>query len=365
MTNQTENLKDKYKDLLPIDDQDYKDAKDYYEKYLQLFDRIIKCKSKASLMKLKDIIKQSPWKQAIEKSKKSLYRGVADSDRKIVLPLLKEEIQILNKENLNDLEKISKEISSNKIKIRTTPAENFFASIFRDFEQAFDGNFENPRVIFIGINPKIEKLDHEDYKLEDRFSEPFNKKRPVLLNTNENKDYYFGKRSFFFSTFNSKDEKIKTEFINRVSDETKITPFAFWEFYPYATMNQNNWYKEIKIRNGKIKKYFEWHIVLPSQIWLLCLLSYAIKKAQFENKELILYCTKKNAPFAKNTMMPLVDILEIDKNKRICILTSKSRNRVFSKGNIKAYPNTVIPKFIKLDSNKDFFASVWGIGGKS
>lgn len=367
MTENKNSLREKYKDLLPIDNQDYIDAKEYYDKYLETFDKIIECKNKSSLKKLKiRIIKQSPWKLAINTSKNSLYRGIADSDRKILLPLLKEEIQILNKENLNELEKISRETSSTQLKIGETPAENFFAFIFRDFEQAFDGNFENPRVIFLGINPKIEKLDHEDYKLEDRFLEPFNKKRPVLLNTNENEDYYFGKkRSFFFSTFNSKDEKIKTEFINRVSDETKITPFAFWEFYPYATMNQNNWYKEIKIRNGKIKKYFEWHIVLPSQIWLLCLLSYAIKKAQFENKELILYCTKKNAPFAENTMMPLVDILEIDKNKRICILTSKSRSRVFSKGNIKAYPNTEIPKFIKLDSNKEFFASVWGIGKES
>ena len=357
---------DKIEKLKTIDEQDYEAAEEYYKNYLRILDGVVKSKDKSSLKKWKKkIIKESPWKRAVKKSKESLYRGIADSDREILLPLLKEEIQILNKENLNDLEKISRETSSTKFKIGATPAENFFAFIFRDFEQAFDGNFENPRVIFLGINPKIEKLDHEDYKLEDRFSEPFNKKRPVLLNTNENKDYYFGKGSFFFSTFNSKDEKIKTEFINRVIDETEITPFAFWEFYPYATMNQKSWYKEIEIRNGKIKKYFEWRIVLPSQIWLLCLLSYAIKKAQFENKELILYCTKKNAPFAENTMMPLVDILEIDKNKRICILTSKSQSRVFSKGNIKAYPKKEMPKFIKLDSNKEFFASVWGIGKES
>lgn len=366
MTKKKKSLREEYKELLPIDNQDYTDAKKYYEEYLEIFDGIIKCKSKASLKKLKDtIIKQSPWKQAIKKSKKSLYRGVADSDRKIVLPLLKEEIQILNKENLNDLEKISKEVSSKKIKIGATPAENFFAFLFRDFEQAFDGNFENPRVIFLGINPKIEKLDHEDYKLEDRFLEPFNKKRPVLMNTNENKDYYFKDGGFFFSTFKSKDEKIKTEFINRVSDETEITPFAFWEFYPYATMSQKNWYKEIKIRNGKIKKYFEWSLVLPSQIWLLCLLSYAIKKAQFENTELILYCTKKNATFIENTMIPLVDVWELDKYNKICVLTNKGQNRVFSKGNIMSYPFPKIPSFIKRKTNKDFFTSVWGVEGKS
>jgi hypothetical protein len=350
----------KIEKLISIDNHDYEASKDYYETYLRIFYGIIKCKNKSSLKQLKDtIIKQSPWKQAINKSKNSLYRGIADSDRSILLSLLEAEIQIINEENLEDLE----EIYQNKVN-REDLASTFFENIFRDFEQAFDGNFENPRVIFMGINPKIVELDHDDYNLANLYLNPFDSKRPVLMNKNLDEDYYFKNGGFFFTKSES-DEEVRKEFIRRVCEKSEITPFAFWEFYPYATMNQKNWYKEIEIRNGKIKKYFEWRIVLPSQIWLLCLLSYAIKKAQFENKELILYCTKKNAPFAKNTMMPLVDILEIDKNKRICILTSKSQNRVFSKGNIKAYPSTVIPKFIKLDSNKEFFASIWGIEDKS
>ena len=346
----------KFEKLISIDNRDYEASKDDYETYLRIFYGIIKCKNKSSLKKLKDtIIKQSPWKQAINKSKNSLYRGIADSDRSILLSLLEAEIQIINEENLEDLE----EIYQNKVN-REDLASTFFENIFRDFEQAFDGNFENPRVIFMGINPKIVELDHDDYNLANLYLNPFDSKRPVLMNKNLDEDYYFKNGGFFFTKSES-DEEVRKEFIRRVCEKSEITPFAFWEFYPYATMNQKNWYKEIEIRNGKIKKYFGWRIVLPSQIWLLCLLSYAIKKAQFENKELILYCTKKNAPFAKNTMMPLVDILEIDKNKRICILSSKSQNRVFSKGNIKAYPSTVIPKFIKLNSNKEFFASVWGI----
>lgn len=350
----------KFEKLISIDNRDYEASKDDYETYLRIFYGIIKCKNKSSLKKLKDtIIKQSPWKQAINKSKNSLYRGIADSDRSILLSLLEAEIQIINEENLEDLE----EIYQNKVN-REDLASTFFENIFRDFEQAFDGNFENPRVIFMGINPKIVELDHDDYNLANLYLNPFDSKRPVLMNKNLDEDYYFKNGGFFFTKSES-DEEVRKEFIRRVCEKSEITPFAFWEFYPYATMNQKNWYKEIEIRNGKIKKYFGWRIVLPSQIWLLCLLSYAIKKAQFENKELILYCTKKNAPFAKNTMMPLVDILEIDKNKRICILSSKSQNRVFSKGNIKAYPSTVIPKFIKLDSNKEFFASVWGIEDKS
>lgn len=346
---------DKIEKLISIDEQDYEAAEEYYKIYMRILDGVIKCKDKSSLKKWKKkIIKESPWKQAVKKSKKSLYRGIADSDRIILMSLLEEEIKIIEKDNRKDLEEIYGEGIAE-------PAKMFFASIFRDFEQAFDGNFENPRVIFIGINPKIVKLDHENYDLENRFSKPFNGIRSVLMNKNLDQDYYFKNGGFFFTKSES-DEDIREEFIRRVSEKSEITPFAFWEFYPYATMSQKKWFKDIKIRNKKIKKYFEWQLVLPSQIWLLCLLIYAIKKVQFrKNENLILYCTKKNANFIKKTMTPLIDVLDISKNKRICILTSKSQNRVFSKGNIKAYPNTKIPQFIKLDSNKDFFASVWGL----
>lgn len=350
---------EKIEKLITIDEQDYEVAEEYYKNYLRILDGVIKCKDKRSLKRWKKkIIKDSPWALAVKKSKKSQYRGIADSDRIILMSLLEEEIKIIEKDNRQDLEEIYGEGIAE-------PAKMFFVSIFRDFEQAFDGNFENPRVIFMGINPKIEKLDHENYDLENRFSKPFNGIRSVLMNKNIDEDYYFKNGGFFFTKSES-DEEFRKEFIRRVCEKSEITPFAFWEFYPYATMSQKKWFKEIKIRNRKIKKYFEWRLVLPSQIWLLCLLVYAIKKVQFrKNENLILYCTKKNAKFIKKTMIPLIDILEIDKNKRICILTSKSQNRVFSKGNIKAYPSTVIPKFIKLDSNKEFFASIWGIGNES
>ena len=351
----------KIEKLISIDNRDYEASKDYYETYLRIFYGIIKCKNKSSLKKLKDTIsKQSPWKQAINKSENSLYRGIADSDRKILLPLLKEEIQILNKENLNDLEKILRETPSTNLKIGATPAENFLAFIFRDFEQAFDGNFENPRVIFMGINPKIVELDHDYYNLTNLYLNPFDSKRSVLMNKNLDEDYYFKNGGFFFSTLEVDDKSIMTKFMDRVMDNSKRTPFALWEFYPYATMNQDKWFNKIEIRNKKIKKYFEWKLVLPSQIWLLCLLSYAIKKAQFETKELILYCTKKNLDFVENTMIPFIDILELNKHKNICILTNRGGSRVFSKGNIMKYPIPEVPSFIKIDSNKEFFASVWG-----
>lgn len=344
----------KIEKLISIDNRDYEASKDYYETYLRIFYGIIKCENDKQLKELKEEIKENnPWEKALEKQDQ--YRGIADSDRSILLSLLETEIQIIKEKNLEDLE----EIYENKVN-RKDLANIFFENIFRDFEQAFDGNFENPRVIFMGINPKIVELNHDDYDLTDLYLNPFDSKRPVLMNKNLDEDYYFKNGGFFFSTLEVDDKSIMTKFMDRVIDNTKRTPFALWEFYPYATMSQKEWFNKIEIRNIKIRKYFEWKLVLPSQIWLLCLLSYAIKKAQFETKELILYCTKKNLDFVENTMIPFIDILELNKHENICILTNRGGSRVFSKGNIMKYPIPEVPSFIKIDSNKEFFASVWG-----
>lgn len=350
---------EKIEKLISIDNGDYETSKDYYETYLRIFYGIIKCENDKQLKELKEEIKENnPWKNALEK--KEQYRGIADSDRSILLSLLETEIQIIKEKNLEDLE----EIYENKVN-RKDLANTFFENIFRDFEQAFDGNFENPRVIFMGINPKIVELDHDDYNLKNLYLNPFDSKRPVLMNKNLDEDYYFKNGGFFFSTLEVDDNSIMTKFMDRVIDKSKRTPFALWEFYPYATMSQKEWFNNIEIRNIKIRKYFEWKLVLPSQIWLLCLLSYAIKKAQFETKELILYCTKKNLDFVENTMIPLIDILELNKHENICILTNRGGSRVFSRGNIMKYPIPEVPSFIKIDSNKNFFASVWEIGKES
>ena len=104
MTENKISLREKYKDLLPIDNQDYIEAKKYYEKYLEIFDEIIKCENEEDLEKWKDpIIENNPWKEALEYSKQ--YRSIADSDRSILEPLIEEEINNLKKGGLT-LEKI-------------------------------------------------------------------------------------------------------------------------------------------------------------------------------------------------------------------------------------------------------------------
>ena len=45
MSNEIESLKEKYKDLLPIDNQDYEASKEKYETYLRIFHNMVKCET--------------------------------------------------------------------------------------------------------------------------------------------------------------------------------------------------------------------------------------------------------------------------------------------------------------------------------
>lgn len=211
MTYKTENLKDKYKDLLPIDNQDYKDAKDYYEKYLQIFDGIIDCNDEESLNDLKEKIENNnPWENALNDSNQ--FRSIADSDLSILEPLIQEEINNFKDNIFSEKmrESFSDEVSTiysqygGEEEFNTAIKENlakpFFKQIFSDFEHAFDGNFENPRVIILGINPRLKNLKHESYELTKVYEKPFDSKRPTLYSEKDvrSKDeYYFIPNGFF------------------------------------------------------------------------------------------------------------------------------------------------------------------------
>ena len=120
---------EKIEKLISIDNGDYETSKEYYKNYLRILDGVVKSKDKSSLKKWKKkIIKESPWKRAVKKSKESLYRGIADSDREILLPLLKEEIQI--RKNL-------KRNIFNTIKDRRNSCREFFCKYIQKFRTSF------------------------------------------------------------------------------------------------------------------------------------------------------------------------------------------------------------------------------------
>ena len=379
MSNEIGNLKEKYKDLLPIDNQDYTDAKKYYEKYLDIFNRIIECKDEESLNGLKEEIeKNNPWENALEKQEQ--YRSIADSDRTILEPLIEEEINNF-KDNIfsNRIrESFNKELNiiysrfggeeEFNAEIKESLAKPFFRQVFSDFEHAFDGNFENPRVIILGINPRLKDLKHDSYELTKVYEKPFDSKRPTLYsekNVRSKDEYYFIPNGFFFmknKNYTTPD-KIKEEFLDQITSREKDTPYALWEFFPYATNGENEWLGEISISEKKITKYMQQKNFLPSQIWLLCLLTFTIKKALFDpNRELYVFCTKKEKTFQKSFIKPFFEeILKITPTSNVKILQKKDdRNRSFNVNNITPYfkiPETVFRK----NAFKKFYRVIWNI----
>lgn len=376
MTYKTENLKDKYKDLLPIDNQDYKDAKDYYEKYLQIFDGIIDCNDEESLNDLKEKIENNnPWENALNDSNQ--FRSIADSDLSILEPLIQEEINNFKDNIFSEKmrESFSDEVSTiysqygGEEEFNTAIKENlakpFFKQIFSDFEHAFDGNFENPRVIILGINPRLKNLKHESYELTKVYEKPFDSKRPTLYSEKDvrSKDeYYFIPNGFFFMK-NKKyttPNKIKEDFLHQITSREKNTPYALWEFFPYATNSEIEWYDGIKLSKD-ITKYLELKKILPSQIWLLCLLTYTLKKAIFSRREMYLFLTKTNESFKNIFFENYRKLLKINNNSKVKILIKNNhQNRKFHCNNIKEYKK----EKMNFASVEDFFEKIWGIPEK-
>ena len=138
----------------------------------------------------------------------------------------------------------------------------------------------------------------------------------------------------------------------------KEFPYALYEFFPYATDSENNWYKNIKINNGK--KYLALEKLLPSQIWMLCLLTYTLKKAILSGRKMYIFLTKNNKSFRDNFLDNYLELLNIQNQANIIVLAKKdNQNRNFHFYNIKNYFKN--GKEISFESVERFFKEIWGI----
>lgn len=82
-------LVQKYDEIFPIFASDYNKEKKAYDKYLKLFDRILNSEED-ELEKCKEEIKDGmPWENALKKNNE--LKSIADSDRKILIPMLDKE----------------------------------------------------------------------------------------------------------------------------------------------------------------------------------------------------------------------------------------------------------------------------------
>ena len=211
---------EKIEKLIAIDARDYeaaidsKDSKNYYDTYLRIFYGINKCENEKDLGKWKDpIIENNPWKKALENSEQ--FRSIADSDYKIMETLITKESEGFIKNLLdNNIFKTGIETINENDEFRKTIADKlaipFFEKLFSRLEHVFDGNFEDPRVIILGINPRLKDIHHEEFGLESIYNNIFDYKCPSYV-SDENHEiykYYFRNGGFFFESLgkNKKDK---------------------------------------------------------------------------------------------------------------------------------------------------------------
>lgn len=323
------NLKDKYNHIFKISDPDYNKAKYYYDTYLKIFDEILKDnKSFNENLRFK-IECSNPWKTAGYTKDKYYFNSLAQSDCNILGELLIENIEELLEKDSN-----SKEIIQSR---------------FKDYEQAFDGNFINPKVIILGINPKM-SVEHPLYGLDASvYKRPFDNTRSILKN-----DYYFGSQGLFYANMKDHDD-LRNSHYNMIFNKDEVTPVALWEFFPYASENETEWQKGYKMTKA-LKDYFHLKKILPSQIWMVCLLTYVIRSST----KLRIFLRKNNRHFREEFLNNYFELLGLKNNDHIDVLTKRSSaSKYLSRGNIKPFYDEKLR--IAINSNEEFFEDLWGI----
>ena len=299
----------KYSDLLPIFASDYFLAKDSYVRYVQILDRLLNANKTSVLEEIKSDIKDdNPWKDNSLKTEDD-FKSVAKVDKPILIPILE------------------KEIEAHKQHKKEEDVEIIIKNRFKDFEHIFDGNFEDPRVLILGINPKMNTFDHKPYNLKNVYNEPFDRCRPILNSIKpEPDDYYFSQSNGVFFRGMIKDkENIYNRVLEQINSENEYTPVALWEFFPYASKSETQWYANVEIGIGgkEIRQYLMLRRILPSQIWLLCLLKYTIKKAILENQKLTIFLKKNNKEFRESFLDQYFSYIKLQEIENIHLLTKK------------------------------------------
>lgn len=325
-------LKEKYEDLFHILDGDYEKSAAYYNEYLEIFHDLVQGDNFGANNLRERIENSNPWKNSGYSDGEYEFISLAGTDCDILAPLLIDNIE-------NSQQKDAKEV----IQAR-----------FKDFEHAFDGNFINPRVILLGINPKMSS-EHDSYGLKDTvYKEPFNENRPILDN-----DYYSGDSSIFYAKM-KEHQDLKDIHSKMISNEDKVTPVALWEFFPYASEKETVWQKGYSISKS-LKRYFQLKETLPSQIWMVCLLTYTIKRSE----KLFLFLRKNNKDFRNHFLNKYFEEIQIMNKEKITVLSKKSgASKYLSNGNVKPFYKESLTN-VQTDTVEEFFKDLWGISSNT
>ncbi|WP_019190535.1 hypothetical protein [Levyella massiliensis] len=340
--------------------------------------------------------------------------GIAKEDREVFIPLLA----------LNIINNIGEAISIRKKEEKKDPCckEKFPSDTlailvalmiclpFMDYQQAFDGNLYDPRVIILGINPRFKADTFYDYEqkeeknfMVDHMKEVYNTpirdgNRPMLYKMDENgekieptdlhiaeDDYYYGKPGKFYAEYIDKKfvEKHRHLCLKKEKAENEDrNPIAFLELFPYASNGIGTWwdqedlnhafrllkwdeavYKDLKVwatsnmnRISQISKPIRDKInlesdeLLYSQQWIFCLL-YCIliknRKSQ-EHDNWFVISTKNKEDHLKRLEAFFNTALNIKKNPNFCFLACKTRKRYLTPNSLYVVKNGV--KSIKINN---------------
>ena len=317
-----------------------------------------------------DFFKRFIWNDEL----KQLLISIMNSNSKEVEKYLSK-LKELNpwKENVtND----SNKVQYNSLAKRDAEAlKNFLEDTptMDDYEQAFDGNFINPSVLIVGINPKY--VEHDSYGLKDVYKNPFNQCRVPLakkiekgaknnlivkLDTGDEvevakSDYYFGEKGFFYLYSNeenieitSQEKKAFDQHREQIFNPHKRTPFALLELFPYASHNEASWLKDKKM-SKEVLSYIRLEKLLYSQQWVFCLLAFVLKN----NPTITVYFRKNSYDF----ILLMREFVRIGKfGKEIQYLTKANpTSQKISLANSRYFCSDLE----NYASNIEFFESIW------
>ena len=207
-------------------------------------------------------------------------------------------------------------------------------------------------------------FDHEPYNLKNVYDKPFDRCRPILNSSNPKpNDYYFShSNGVFFKGMIKNKMDIYNRVLEQIKSEKEYTPVAIWEFFPYASKSETKWFDNVEIGIGgkEIRQYLMLRRILPSQIWLLCLLTYTIKKAILENQKLTIFLKKNNKEFRESFLDQYFSYINLQEVENIHLLTKKNgRSKEFSFTNVEPYYKNSTWK--DIDNTEMFFSEVWGL----
>ncbi|WP_288554251.1 hypothetical protein [uncultured Levyella sp.] len=354
---------------------------------------------------LEKYFSKKEWEKegALEEELKKLP-GIANEDKGVFIPLLA----------YNILENIYSVLPHDKINTEDTFKKKVLIALmiclpFMDYQQAFDGNLCDPRVIILGINPRFKADTFYDYeqKEEKKFMVDHMKevyKTPIRdgncsmmykMNKNGEKikptdlhiaedDYYYGKNGHFYPNVS---DDLKEEHRSHCLGKEGKNPLAFLELFPYASKGVNTWWNtEDLIHACKLLQYdgavyndikawatdniddisnISWVIknkiglksneLLYSQQWILCLLYCILIKnsKSIEHDKWFVISTRSAGDLLKRLEAFINTAIKIENNpnekkSKFCFLTTNSsRSRYLTPTNLAVVENGV--KGIKIN----------------